>query len=165
MFTPLALAAIIGAPPADEKPKPIDGIEVKVLGRAFWRASTQPGSAAQQLVIRSQAEFDKLVGPGNEAKTVFDNLQKQLKADVDWNKHMLIVCTGGAQRTGGFRVEVQAVYTKDDTMTVRWKLHAPKPTAIVTMAFTHPAETVLVNRFEGKVVFDPAIPKPASKGK
>lgn len=151
--------------PDEEKPRPIDGVEVKVLGRAPWRASAKPGAAAQQLVVRSREEFDKLISAGNDPKTVLDNLQQQLKTEIDWSKHMLVVCTGGAQRTGGYRVEVQVVYTKGETMTVRWKLHVPKPGSFVTMAFTHPAETVLVEKFAGTVVFDPAMAKPEPKDK
>lgn len=168
MYAAMLLIASLGAPadPPEKKDpppaeKPLPGTPVKILGRGFWRASAKPGAAPQQLVIRSEMEFAKLISAGNDSKTVLDQLKKSLKVDaLDWAKQMLVVVTGGAQRTGGFRVEVTAVAVKDNVLTVRWKLHSPKPTDIVTMAFTHPAETILIERFDGKVVFDPALPAP-----
>jgi hypothetical protein len=165
MFLSLTVAMMFGSPADETKPTPPTkdvGAAVKILGRAPWRASAKPGSAAQQLVIRSEADFAKAVSPANDTKTVLDNLKKQLKVEtIDWQKQMLIVASGGAQSTGGFRFEILGVFVKGDTMTVCWKLHAPKPTDFVTAAFTHPAETVLVETFPGKVVFDP----PAAKEK
>jgi hypothetical protein len=151
-----ARVELIEADPPKDLGKP-----VKILGRATWRASTKPGASPQQLVIRSEAEFAKTVSAGNDAKNVLENLAKQLKVDaIDWNKHMLVVVSAGAQRTGGYRVEVLGVYAREDKLTVHWKLHSPKPTDFVTMAFTHPAETVLIESSDRKVMFDPdsAIP-------
>lgn len=156
------------AMPADES-KQSDrgkdaGTPVKILGRASWRASTKPGAAAQQIVIRSEADFAKAVGAGNDAKAALDDLKKQMKVEqIDWQKQMLIVVAGGAQRTGGYRLEVLGAFAKGNTLTVQWKLHSPKPTDFVTMAFTHPAEAVLVESTAGKVVFDPPAPKPEGK--
>ena len=167
MFVSLTVAMVLAMPADESKPNNPGkdaGTPVKILCRATWRASTKPGAAAQQLVIRSEADFAKAVGAGNDAKAALDNLKMQMKVDqIDWQKQMLIVVTAGAQRTGGYRLEILGAFAKGDTLTVRWKLHAPKPTDFVTMAFTHPAETVLVESTAGKVVFDPPAPKPEGK--
>jgi len=78
---------------------------------------------------------------------------------IDWDKQMVVVATAGAKPTGGYRVEILGLEARDGTLTVKWKLHSPKPGSIVTQAFTHPGEAVLVEKFEGKVTFDPPAPK------
>ena len=61
--------------------------------------------------------------------------------------------------TGGYSVTVNKLQADDKTLTVHWKLNTPKPGQPVTQAFTHPMQTLLVERFEGEVRFDPAPPK------
>ena len=86
-------------------------------------------------------------------KAATANLAKELKVkDIDWTRQMVVVVSGGTQRSGGFRVEVTGLEIKDRMMTVKWKLHSPKGNA--TAAITHPAEVVLLPKFAGKVVFD-----------
>ena len=41
---------------------------------------------------------------------------------------------------------------------MKWKLNSPKQGQPVTLALTHPALTILVDKFEGKVRFDPDKP-------
>jgi hypothetical protein len=71
---------------------------------------------------------------------------------------MVVVISGGQQRTGGYSVEAKSLEVKDGKFIVRWKLNAPGPGSIVTQAITYPTLTILVDRFEGDVVFDPAPP-------
>ncbi|MBI1915704.1 MAG: protease complex subunit PrcB family protein [Planctomycetes bacterium] len=56
-------------------------------------------------------------------------------------------------RGGGYSVEILGVEMKDKTLTVRWKLNSPGPDSIVTQAFTHPAQAVLVDTAEGEPKF------------
>ncbi len=153
----LLLAMAIGG--LGDKPK--EG-ELKIQGRGFWRASAEPDTPAQQLVIRNAvdaARAQRLVPDGKSQQQATANLAKALKvARIDWDKQMVIVVTAGAKPTGGYRVEVQKLAVKDGELTVKWKLHTP--TGFVTQAFTHPAEAVLTEKFEGKVRFDPAASKP-----
>jgi hypothetical protein len=51
---------------------------------------------------------------------------------------------------------------KDKKLVVNWKLNSPPPGSFVTQALTTPSLTILVDRFEGDVVFDPKAP-PAGK--
>ncbi len=74
------------------------------------------------------------------------------------------LANGGTKRTGGYSVEIAELRLKDNVLTVRWKLHAPKPGSPVTQTITHPVQAALVERFEGKTVFDPPLPKEEKKG-
>jgi hypothetical protein len=134
--------------------------ELKVQGRGFWRAAIRPGNA-QQLVLNSATDAAKAQGlpaDGKSQEQATANLARALKVEkIDWDKQTVIVVTAGAKPTGGYRVEVQSLPVKDGTLTVKWKLHAPE--GFATQAFTHPGEAVLVDKFEGKVTFDPAAPK------
>jgi len=156
-------------PRKDEKKvddKTDSGTDVKILGRGVWKPATKSGDQ-QQVVIRSAEELAKAAGlekPNGEdaQKKATETVAKALKVDdIDWKKQMVIVVTGGVKRTGGYSVEITKIETADKVMTVHWKLNSPKPGSPVTQTITHPALTVIVDRFEGKVVFDP----PAAKDK
>jgi hypothetical protein len=152
--------------PARKDEKDVDSsTEVKILGRGVWRLASKSDDQ-QQIVIRNAEELAKASGlekpDGEEAqKKATEAAAKALKVDdIDWKKQMLIVVTGGVKRTGGYSVEITKIETSDKVMTVHWKLNSPKPGSPVTQTITHPAQTVIVEQFEGKVVFDP----PAAKG-
>ena len=138
--------------------------ELKIQARGFWRAPARPGTAAQQLVLRSgddAAQAYRLKPGGASPAQATRMLAQALKVKtIDWDKQMVVVVTAGAKPTGGYSVEVLGLGVKDDTLTVRWKLNSPGKDSIVTQAFTHPGQAVLAERFAGKVVFDP----PAKKG-
>jgi hypothetical protein len=90
---------------------------------------------------------------------------KMLKVDaIDWTKQMLIVISGGTQRTGGYSVEAKSLEVKDGKLVVNWKLNTPAKDAIVIQVLTNPALTILVDRFDGDVIFEPKSP-PAGAGK
>lgn len=142
---------LVAADPKDGKFEEVKGDDAKgpkVIARAPWRFGVQDGSRHQH-VIRSQEE---LKAAGAQA----EQLLKALKVDqIDWKTQMVILVSGGAQRTGGYSVEVTKLDVRDKTLTVHWKLNTPKPGQPVTQAFTHPAQTLLVERFDGTVKFDP----------
>jgi hypothetical protein len=144
------------------------GAEVKILGRGVWKPATKSGDQ-QHVVIRSGEELAKAAGldkpDGEDAqKKAAETVVKALKVDeIDWKKQMFIVVTGGVKRTGGYSVEITKIETADKVMTVHWKLNSPKPGSAVTQTITHPALTVIVDRFEGKVVFEPPAAKDGDK--
>jgi hypothetical protein len=78
---------------------------------------------------------------------------------LDLEKQMVIVVYAGEKRTGGYSVEVKSLEVKDKKLIVHWKLNSPGPDDIVTQAITHPQLVLLVDRFDGEVVFDPPFPK------
>lgn len=124
------------------------GGEVKI------HAKTPARIAAGPIVIRSAEQLGKLQNTAPEKATA--NAAKMLKVDsIDWSKQMIIVISGGTQRTGGYSVEVKSLEVKDASLIVHWKLNTPAPGSIVTQALTNPALSILVDRFEGDVQFDP----------
>lgn len=135
------------------------GQPVKLLGKAAWLASTEPGTPGRWAAIRSREEFAAAIKPETEVNAALARVAKMLKVDgIDWSKHMLVVVAAGAKPTGGYKVDIVQVTRADGVLTVHWKLHAPKPGDIVTMAFTHPAQVVLIEQVPDQVVF---VPPPA----
>jgi hypothetical protein len=128
-----------------------DGPKILAQGTAHGKHGSR--------VLRSHKEAMAAYGlkEGNAATAL---IAKMLKVDkIDWDKQMVVLVSGGVQRTGGFSVKVEKLTIADKTLTVHWKLNAPKPGSIVTQALTHPGAIALVDRFEGEVRFDPAPPK------
>lgn len=114
-------------------------------------------------VIKSAEQLGKL--QNMDADKASENLAKQLKVkSIDWTKQMVIVVSGGQQRTGGYSIDVTSLNVKDGKLVVNWKLNSPKPGAIVIQVLTNPTLTILVDRFDGDVIFDPKAP-PAGGGK
>ena len=131
--------------------------EPKVLAKTAMRVGTTSS------VIKSAEELGKL--QKTEADKASADLAKALKVEsIDWKKQMVIVISGGQRPTGGYSVEVKSLEVKDGKLIVNWKLNSPAPGSIVTQALTHPALTILVDRIDGDVVFEPKAP-PAGGGK
>ncbi len=148
-----------GAPPArtfEVSRQDGKGKELKV----FASFPGRPTGAAPRghMVIRGGPELTKVMsGLGGNIDKATARLLKQLKADkIDWNKQMVLIVSGGVQRTGGYRVELIGLNVKDDVLTVRWKLQGPRPGQTVTQAVSHPALTLLVPRYDDEIRFDPA---------
>jgi hypothetical protein len=156
MFASVLVGLLLGVP--QDKP---EGKEPKILARGTWRAAGT--KEPQQLVIRSAEELAKAAGqPADKAAA---ELAKEFKVEsIDWKKQMVVVATGGTKSTGGYSVEITDLKVKDGVLTVHWKMNAPKPGSPVTRAITHPAQAALVERFDGKIVFDPPAPKGEKKG-
>jgi PrcB C-terminal len=120
---------------------------------------------APKIHAKAPSHFGK--GGSSVIRTADDKataeLAKRLKVDgIDWKKQMVIVISGGQQRTGGYSVEAKSLEVKDKKLVVHWKLNVPD--GIVTQVISHPALTILVDRFEGDVVFDPAPPPEKKRG-
>lgn len=116
--------------------------EPKILARAAYR----PG-AAGPAVIRTANE-----------KVTADLAAAFKVPSIDWTKHMVIVVSGGPQPTGGFGIIAKSVEIKGKKLVVNWELLRPDPGSNVTQAFTHPTVTILVDRFDGDVEFNPKAP-------
>ncbi len=110
-------------------------------------------------VIRSSEEAAKAAPGKGSAEEETIHLAKTLNVPIiDWKKQMVIVVYGGERPTGGFSVEVKSLEVKDGKLIIHWKLNAPGADDIVAQVITYPSQTILVDRFEGKVEFDPASP-------
>jgi hypothetical protein len=120
-------------------------------------AKTPARVTTASTVIKSAEQLGKL--QSTEADKASAALAKALKVEsIDWKKQMVVVISGGQQRTGGYSVEVKSLEFKDGELIVHWKLNSPAPGSIVTQVITTPTLTILLDRFEGDVVFDPAPP-------
>ncbi len=142
-------------------PKGAGGKEVKALAGALfpdgWKAEVPP----RQWVIRNYAD---LVDPRIKApEEVIERMRKAqaeryaraLKVPaIDFEAHMVLGVSGGAQKNDGYRVEVTRVVKADKGMVVHWRLRAPPPASKARPVLTHPAEVVLVERFTGPVQFE-----------
>jgi hypothetical protein len=133
----------------DEKPAQA-GTKLKILAQA--------SAGSVSTVLRSAKEAAAYTRKTEEEAA--KQLAAMLKVDgIDWKKQMVVVISGGVQRTGGYSVQVNKLAVKDNVLTVHWKLNSPKPGDIVTQVLTRPGLTVLTERFEGELRFDPAPPK------
>jgi hypothetical protein len=135
--------------------------ELKVFAKAPGRP---PGAAPRgHMTIRNPQELTKIMaGLGGNIDRAMDRVTKMLKVDrIDWNKQMLLILSGGRQRTGGYRVELTSLKVKGDELTVRWKLIGPRPGQPVTQALSYPALTLLVERYDNTIRFDPAVARSA----
>lgn len=136
--------------------------KVEILAQAPWRfGSTDPDARQKptRLVIRSAADLvthtpyrDRdALSQFVEAMATAD-IAKQLKVkSIDWKKQMLIVVTAGTRPTGGWSVRIQGAAVADGKLEVSSSIAPPK--GFATQAFTHPGTMILVERFEGPVVF------------
>jgi hypothetical protein len=144
--TQLPLVAGAAAEPA--------GKAVKVL--AETAAPPVAPKDGKPLVIRNAKELMQAQGGKGDEEAATAALAKALKVDgIDWNKQMVLVLSGGQRRTGGYSVQVKGIEVKGDTLTVRWEVKGPPPGSFVTQALTHPSKTLLVERFDGTIRFDP----------
>ena len=152
MLAFLLLTALAPVEYTGEKAK-----EIKIHAKA-------PGSAIglyrKTIAIRNLTELSKAIPANATGKDHEEMAASQLKVKkIDWDKQMIIVIYGGERPTGGYSVDVKSLEVKDKKLIVHWKLNTPGPDDIVTQAITYPELVLLVDRFDGQVVFDPAPPK------
>lgn len=160
----LLLSVLLGAMAVAESAQKEDKEDLKILAHNHWLGQEEKPAG---FVVRGAAELARALGvEAKDAKNKrFQNAAESDAAEllkvkhIDWSKQMLIVVAAGARRTGGYRVEISALRVQDGTLTVTWRLHEPAPGATVSQAVSHPARMALVERFNGRVRFDPAIEK------
>jgi hypothetical protein len=152
MFASLLVGLLLAAP--QDKP---EGKELKVFASSRW--FTAGAKEPQQLVIRSAEELSK--SRGHPTGKAAEDLAKAFKVEaIDWKKQMVVVVSVGRMDTTGYSVEFTDLKVKDGVLTVRWRLNKK----VGGEAITYTAQAALVERFEGKVVFDPPAPKGEKKG-
>ena len=147
-------------PPAEVKELPAAGKEVPVTGRAFWPDGWPPEAARKEWFIRNEEE---LIDPRLRApEPVLERMRADAKAryakalkvsTIDFTKQMVVGVSGGV-RPSGARVEVTRAEIDGvgKTLTISWKLH-PGPKDKPADSIAHPAEVVLLDRFEGDIRF------------
>jgi hypothetical protein len=119
-----------------------------------------PGVYRKSLVMRTAQELNLATPIGGKNDDITKITAGLLKVDsIDLKKQMVVVIFAGEKPTGGYSIEVKSLELKDKKLVVHWKLKAPGPDDIVTQAITYPELVLLVDRFDGEVVFDPDPPK------
>jgi len=114
----------------------------------------------QNLVMRTEVELNRATPIGGKNYDITKIVAGLMKVDsIDLKKQMIIAIYAGEKPTGGYSIELKSLEVKDKKLVVHWNLKSPGPDDIVTQAITHPALVLLVDRFDGEVVFDPAPPK------
>src|SRR5262249_4458531 len=107
--------------------------------------------------IKSGEQLSLRTPTNGTAKQITAHVASRLKVEsINWNKQMLIAISGGLQKTTGYAVELRALNRKSGKLVVRWRLNAPTPGSAVEEVKTYPDLVILVDRFDGEVVFDPA---------
>ncbi len=142
--------AIAETPPADG-----------VYARAVW----QPGSAMKRgfrfFVFRDGAQLAhemNLTG-ATVSDTATSLMAGRLRVPaIDWKKHMIVTVAAGLRGSDADRLSVTRVVVEDDRMTIYCKMEigGPGPPS----GFGYPAETVLVDRFAGRVRVEEEKPAP-----
>jgi hypothetical protein len=160
----LVLTILTGFAPRDARLAEISQTDGKGKGlKVYASFSGRPAGAAPRghMVIRGGPELTKIMsGLGGNIDKATARLVQQLKVEkIDWTRQMVLIISGGTQRTGGYRVELTGLKVKDDVLTVHWRLFGPRPGQTVTQALSHPALTLLVQRYDDEIRFDPSTAK------
>lgn len=75
----------------------------------------------------------------------------------------IVTILAGEKPTGGYAVEVITVERAGNTCTVRYKVEAPAPDAMVTQALTYPATAIRISPPCSEIKLDPPLPRGAVK--
>jgi hypothetical protein len=135
---------------ADEKKDDPKAKDVKIYGRVSMEIFQK------SVAIKSGNQLNLLTPTNATSEQITADFASRLKVDsIDWKKQMLVVIYGGEQPTSGYSVEMKSLEVKDGKLMVLWKLIPPAPDAIVAQSTTHPNLVILVDRFDGDIVFDP----------
>jgi hypothetical protein len=83
---------------------------------------------------------------------------------IKWKRQMLVVVSDGTKMTGGYGVKVTSLGRSHRVLTVHWQVESPGSGEPVIECLTHPAQVVLVKRFNGPVKFAPPerVPDPTA---
>jgi hypothetical protein len=125
-----------------------------VLARTAWQPPNALRAGVLQLVIRDGTALAKHMRvSGDEGDRAASALMaKRLNVQsIDWDKQMLICVAAGLKTTEGDRLAITRVAVKDKELIVTYRLLAPEGGAT---GFGYPAQTALVERFNGVVRFE-----------
>jgi hypothetical protein len=139
--------------PEDQTPKVIATANwpSNQLGRRLGYSRGKKAAAT----LYAGLDFKKADDPAFQ-KEADAKLAKLFKVNaLDWSKQMVILAEAGRCKTGGYTVEVTSLEVKDKNLIVKWKLNEPKPGSDVPKEASYPAIVLLVDRFDGDVIFDP----------
>jgi hypothetical protein len=123
-----------------------------IHARCTWQPDAARRIGAQRLVIRDGQQLARLMGlsgSGAVDETATTQLAQRLRVtSIDWKKSMLVCVAAGLQANGAERLTITRLAIKDRTLTVHYRIVPP---AAGAGGFSYPAETILVDRFDGEV--------------
>jgi hypothetical protein len=132
----------------DTVPLGADGI----LARSSWQPAKARKVGFQYFLIRNSKEAADLLNfRGDDAeKEATLSLAKQLNVDsIDWKNQMAVtVCAGLKSADEVDRLTIVKVAVKEKTLTITYQV---RPPIAREAGFWYPAETVLIDQFEGAV--------------
>jgi hypothetical protein len=145
-----------------------------VYARCGWQPAAALTVGEKQYIFRDGkllADAMKFKGDG-AADTATAQLAKRLNVKaIDWKKQMVVTVAAGLKGADADHVSITRVVQKDQTLTIYYTFHVDQPAPPGDKPMSPPeatgigcpAETVLVNRFDGTIKFqredDPPAPK------
>lgn len=173
----LAIMLLAHAPAPAPAPGPMNGDGPGpdgVYARCGWQPVAAQAVGENHYFFRdgkALAEAMKLKGDG-AADTATALLAKRLNVkNIDWKKQIVVTLAAGIKGADADRLNITRVVRKDQTLTIYYTLHVdqaappsdkPLPPPAAT-GFGCPAETVLIDRFDGAIKIQREDDKPAPK--
>jgi hypothetical protein len=130
-----------------------------IYARCDWQPAEAMRAGSRSFAFRdgdALARAMRVTGTG-AAPGATGRMAKLLRVTgFDWKKHMLVTVCAGLKTPGGIRLTVTGVKVVDGTLIVTYRLVPPEPSP---GGFGYPAETVLVDRFDGPIRAQPVSDK------
>jgi hypothetical protein len=150
--------------PREPPPPPVAKAPVgDVQARCDWQPPAARKKGMQTFVFRRGEELAAAMRLSGDsaAETAATVLARALgRAAIDWDKHMVVTVAAGLRGSEVDRLAVTRLAVKDGTMTIFYRFPA-RPAGAA--GFGYPAETVLVDRFDGPVRVEEDRTAPAPK--
>ena len=143
-------------------PPPPKAAEDGVIARGTWQPAAALTQKGGRYVFRdgaALAQAMRMTG-ADPAALAAASLAKSLRVpNIDWSKQMVVTVSAGLRGADADKLTVTKVAIEDSQLTIHYRLSVSGPNA---SGFGYPAETVLIDRFEGPVryVEDKAPPTP-----
>jgi hypothetical protein len=133
-------------------------LQAGILARCTWQPASAKRRGDSHWVVSNGTELARHFGYfGRDVdQRASGDIARELKvAGLDWKKQMLVGVAAG-MHINGERLRIVSVRISDKTLTVTYRLEKPKEAAA---GICYPAETVLVDRFDGDVKFQAEMKK------
>lgn len=98
--------------------------------------------AARQSLTYEQLKIDQ--APATIYETYESQKTEQGFSVTSYDRSNYILITMGEVPTGGYSIDVQDVYTHDDTIIVKTRFIEPKPEDLVIMVISYPTSVVKI---------------------
>ncbi len=115
-------------------------------------AQTTIAISGGSAVIRNDRDLGRHNLSSAPTTQVKARLAKTLEVEgIDWDKHLVVCISGGKQKKGGMSVELKSPEVKGGKLVVNWNYNETEGDA----EQFYPELVLLLDRFDGDVVFDP----------